>query len=269
MASSSSIATPSSSYPANQPYRYNGKELDRKNGLDWMDYGARHFAGHGQWTSPDPLAEKYYEWSPYVYCVGNPIKLVDPDRRTFEVTGDENDIYYTLQTFNDACNGIILSYNSDNNIVSYTLIEDKQISDYDKQLINIINDKNITVELRTIHNDMYRGKKIIGGAFFGNKVESNDNGTSVRTLNVVNPYILNEADFFAYQGRSLMHELTESYLGGMISKMLKQSASFINERDVMFFDISHMLAWPTDSYDKDEKGYFVKNSEEVKHYIWR
>ncbi len=40
MASSSSIATPSSSYPANQPYRYNGKELDRKNNLDWMDYGA-------------------------------------------------------------------------------------------------------------------------------------------------------------------------------------------------------------------------------------
>ena len=40
IASSSSIATPSSSYPANQPYRYNGKELDRKNNLDWMDYGA-------------------------------------------------------------------------------------------------------------------------------------------------------------------------------------------------------------------------------------
>ena len=81
MASSSSIATPSSSYPANQPYRYNGKELDRKNNLDWMDYGARHFAGHGQWTSPDPLAEKYYDWSPYVYCVGNPIKFLDPDGR--------------------------------------------------------------------------------------------------------------------------------------------------------------------------------------------
>ncbi len=53
--------------------------MDRKNGLDWMDYGARHFAGHGQWTSPDPLAENYYDVSPYVYCVGNPIKFVDSD----------------------------------------------------------------------------------------------------------------------------------------------------------------------------------------------
>ena len=26
-----------------QPYKYNGKELDRKNGLDWYDYGARHY----------------------------------------------------------------------------------------------------------------------------------------------------------------------------------------------------------------------------------
>ena len=93
MASSSSIATPSSSYPANQPYRYNGKELDRKNGLDWMDYGARHFAEHGQWTSPDPLAEKYYDWSPYVYCVGNPIKFVDPDGRKVYIYGETAGLY--------------------------------------------------------------------------------------------------------------------------------------------------------------------------------
>lgn len=26
-----------------QPYKYNGKELDRRNGLDWYDYGARMY----------------------------------------------------------------------------------------------------------------------------------------------------------------------------------------------------------------------------------
>ena len=42
MASSSTIANPVSqaNVAANQPNRYNGKELDRKNGLDWLDYGA-------------------------------------------------------------------------------------------------------------------------------------------------------------------------------------------------------------------------------------
>ncbi len=107
IASSSSIATPSSSYPANQPYRYNGKELDRKNNLDWMDYGARHFAGHGQWTSLDPLAEKYYDWSPYVYCVGNPIKFVDPDGRNpiYNLNGE------LIGCTSEGYNGTIYVYN--------------------------------------------------------------------------------------------------------------------------------------------------------------
>ena len=26
-----------------QPYKYNGKELDTKKGLNWYDYGARHY----------------------------------------------------------------------------------------------------------------------------------------------------------------------------------------------------------------------------------
>ncbi len=26
-----------------QPYKYNGKELDRHSGLDWYDYGARRY----------------------------------------------------------------------------------------------------------------------------------------------------------------------------------------------------------------------------------
>ena len=57
-----------------QPYKYNGKELDRMHGLDWYDYGARHYdAALGRWTTMDPLAEKYYDISPYAYCGNNPI----------------------------------------------------------------------------------------------------------------------------------------------------------------------------------------------------
>ena len=31
------------------------------------------------WTTPDPLAEKYYDFSPYAYCAGDPVNLVDPE----------------------------------------------------------------------------------------------------------------------------------------------------------------------------------------------
>ena len=62
-----------------QPYKYNGKELDTKNGLNWYDYGARHYdAALGRWHVVDPLAEKIYSWSPYGYCLNNPVKYVDP-----------------------------------------------------------------------------------------------------------------------------------------------------------------------------------------------
>ena len=63
-----------------QPYKYNGKELDTKKGLNWYDYGARHYdATLGRWLVVDPLAEKMSAWSPYAYCFNNPIKYVDEE----------------------------------------------------------------------------------------------------------------------------------------------------------------------------------------------
>ena len=63
-----------------QPYKYNGKELDIKKGLNWYDYGARHYeATLGRWFAVDPLAEEMSSWSPYAYCFNNPINYVDED----------------------------------------------------------------------------------------------------------------------------------------------------------------------------------------------
>ena len=66
-----------------QPYKYNGKELDTKKGLNWYDYGARHYdATLGRWFVVDPLAEKMYGWSPYAYCYNNPIGLIDEEGKS-------------------------------------------------------------------------------------------------------------------------------------------------------------------------------------------
>ena len=62
------------------PYKFNGKELDAETGLYY--YGARYYnPATALWLGVDPLASKYPSVSPYVYCVSNPIKYVDPDGR--------------------------------------------------------------------------------------------------------------------------------------------------------------------------------------------
>ena len=62
-----------------QPYKYNGKELDRKGGLDWYDYGARYYDPLiGMFLSVDPLSENFYSVNPYAYCLSNPFNRIDP-----------------------------------------------------------------------------------------------------------------------------------------------------------------------------------------------
>ena len=66
------------------PYKWSGKEWDEDQGA--YDFGARMYsAADARWTTMDPLSEKYYHISPYAYCAGNPVNLVDPDGK--EVKG--------------------------------------------------------------------------------------------------------------------------------------------------------------------------------------
>ena len=74
-----------------QPYKYNGKELDTENGLNLYDYDARQMdATLGRFTSVDPMAEKYYSVSPYVYCGNNPVMLVDVNGKEWGIVLNAN-----------------------------------------------------------------------------------------------------------------------------------------------------------------------------------
>ena len=54
------------------------KELQTEADLTWYDYGARFYDPVlGRWHSVDPLAEKYRMWSPYSFCLNNPLRFID------------------------------------------------------------------------------------------------------------------------------------------------------------------------------------------------
>ena len=71
-------------------YLFNAKELDNETGLYY--YGARYLDPTGaMWLSVDPMWEKYAGMSPYNYCAGNPVKMVDPTGEdAVRVVDDEN-----------------------------------------------------------------------------------------------------------------------------------------------------------------------------------
>ncbi len=80
-------------------FLFNAKELDNETGLYY--YGARYLDPTGaMWLSVDPLFEKYAGMSPYNYCMGNPVKLVDPDGRDY-VRNDNGEIVYFEKDLSD------------------------------------------------------------------------------------------------------------------------------------------------------------------------
>jgi RHS repeat-associated protein len=63
---------------SNEKYKFTEKERDKETTCDY--FGARYYDSElGRWLSVDPLADKYPGWSPYNYCLNNPLKFVDLD----------------------------------------------------------------------------------------------------------------------------------------------------------------------------------------------
>ena len=68
-----------------------------------LDYGARFYdPAIGRWNTLDPVLEKYSSWSPYQYCINNPIIIKD-------VNGEDGVIVIT---------GIVLKGGSENSRIS-------------------------------------------------------------------------------------------------------------------------------------------------------
>ena len=79
-------------------FRFGGKEIagtvlnaTYTGAEKYLDFGARLYDPRSlAWLSQDPMAEKYYSLSPYAYCAGNPVNLLDPNGTDWYVSASGN-----------------------------------------------------------------------------------------------------------------------------------------------------------------------------------
>jgi len=87
-----------SSYPqlAGNRFKYNGKELQTTGNTGFLDYGARMYDDViGRWSVVDPMAEKYPNIGPNVFCSNNPVTNIDPNGMDWYRYEDEGgNVYY-------------------------------------------------------------------------------------------------------------------------------------------------------------------------------
>ena len=83
-------------------------------GASYLDFGARLYSPRtATWLSPDPLMEKYYGISPFVYCASNPVNRIDIMGEwdvTVHLYKDRSEYGYGIATVTDRKGNKVFSF---------------------------------------------------------------------------------------------------------------------------------------------------------------
>ena len=188
------------------PYKFNGKELDEETGFYY--YGARYYDPRlSLWLGTDPMQGKYPGVSTYAYCMGNPVKFVDPDGKdnysvnlqgVITLEQKTNDNYDRLSAFTSKTSVIVndrsvlkqLSKFTNNNYNgSYAITENAN----DAATLFKFVAENTNVEWRLNgYKEKGQYKFFVGTSHHNNSVKRPS-----RVMNNLNLYILKSADIFS------------------------------------------------------------------------
>ena len=92
-----------------------------------LDFGARMYnPAIARWTAADPLSEKYYGISPYAYCLGNPISIIDPNGMDIWTMDEKGNVVWVKESDDHR-----LYYMNNDGLLSddYVSVSDRSILD--------------------------------------------------------------------------------------------------------------------------------------------
>jgi len=281
------------------PYTFSGKEKDAETGYGY--FGARYYdSGLSIWLSVDPMSDKYLSMSPYNYCANNPVILVDPDGRKVILTGSNTD--EAVKQINSQTSwffGVHLGEDGQN--LEYSGIA---FTRKDRLLKKMINDKNVTLEIRCSNSNIFLGRtpndvfsNPLGGAF--GYTTYNAESKTAKTIQFVCPRLLEDFDNQFNDnsfGETMLHEFAEGYAAANYVLSMPTPRSIYPEDPEYnkFYDHSHKMAskiaggnysflytteplpiiyrysntlYPTLTLDKDDKRtYNRKTNQKVRSY---
>ncbi|MCG8385146.1 MAG: RHS repeat-associated core domain-containing protein, partial [Cytophagales bacterium] len=120
-------------------WKFTGKERITDLDLNWDDFGARMYMPDiGRWGVVDPMAEKYYDYSPYAYALNNPVNFIDPDG--MQVIDPNDDINKALTAVGKQ-QGYEVSFNKETQMSTVH----KTSATYSKDKVSTNSNANITL----------------------------------------------------------------------------------------------------------------------------
>ena len=218
-----------------------------------LDFGARHYDPFtARWTTTDPLAGKYHSFSPYNYCAGNPVNLVDPEGMSWyysaidgsfvsHIEDDDDRVYLLSHEQIGSANGdqkLLQSYRTDENMFGQLGLEGKLNTDIAKAVISDFFDRaNKKTE---DGQETYITKPEIAPFHDFTKEEASST-SAIINVNLASSAYFNGYDIVNLLSHEIGHTLHRHQVGEKVFKDLPDGAKELKADE---FSISH---W---SYEK-------------------